>query len=170
LYKLLKKHLDIAINTIKTIAIQDAITKLDNTVNIEYEYINNQFPFNKDSNSAATNEAITKDFDNNGYIYSGFIEQLSPLLSYNKTDDRWESKDFSKPEEIDYLNKFNKVYLLNKLLWDDKRNPKAIKFDITPIPNKDNDYTFFSIILDMQNYVNSLNIKYSDSIEVLYNW
>ncbi|ORU84582.1 hypothetical protein ACC44_09625, partial [Francisella tularensis subsp. holarctica] len=117
LYKLLKKHLDIAINTIKTIAIQDAITKLDNTVNIEYEYINNQFPFNKDSNSAATNEAITKDFDNNGYIYSGFIEQLSPLLFYNKTDDRWESKDFSKPEEIDYLNKFNKVYLLNKLLW-----------------------------------------------------
>ncbi|ABU60611.1 hypothetical protein FM755_04740 [Francisella tularensis] len=170
LYKLLKKHLDIAINTIKTIAIQDAITKLDNTVNIEYEYINNQFPFNKDSNSAATNEAITKDFDNNGYIYSGFIEQLSPLLFYNKTDDRWESKDFSKPEEIDYLNKFNKVYLLNKLLWDDKINPKAIKFDITPIPNKDNDYTFFSIILDKQNYVNSLNIKYSDSIEVLYNW
>ncbi|MDE5000894.1 hypothetical protein, partial [Francisella tularensis] len=36
-YKLLKKHLDIAINSIKTIAIQDAITKLDNTVNIEYE-------------------------------------------------------------------------------------------------------------------------------------
>lgn len=29
---------------------------------------------------------------------------------------------------------------------------------------------FFSIILDKQNYVNSLNIKYSDSIEVLYNW
>ncbi|MDE5020682.1 hypothetical protein NAI54_09280, partial [Francisella tularensis subsp. holarctica] len=73
LYKLLKKHLDIAINTIKSIAIQDAITKLDNTVNIEYEYIINQFPFNKDSNSAATNEAITKDFDNHGYIYSGFI-------------------------------------------------------------------------------------------------
>ncbi|MDE4976204.1 hypothetical protein NAI43_10510, partial [Francisella tularensis subsp. holarctica] len=65
LYKLLKKHLDIAINTIKTIDIQDAITKLDNTVNIEYENINNQFPFNKDSNSAATNEAITKDLDNN---------------------------------------------------------------------------------------------------------
>ncbi|MDE4948972.1 hypothetical protein NAI31_09885, partial [Francisella tularensis subsp. holarctica] len=57
LYKLMKKHLDIAINTIKTIAIQDAITKLDKTVNIEYENINNQFPFNKDSNSAATNEA-----------------------------------------------------------------------------------------------------------------
>lgn len=170
LYKLLKKHLDIAIDAIKTIAIQDAITKLNNTVNIEYEYLNNQFPFNKDSNSIATNETITKNFDDNGYIYSRFIEQLSPLLSYDKTDDRWESEDFSKPEQIDYLNKFNKVYLLNKLLWDDKRNPKAIKFDITPIPNKDNDYTFFSIILDKQNYVNSLNIKYSDSIEVLYNW
>ncbi|MDE4994433.1 hypothetical protein NAH09_09780, partial [Francisella tularensis subsp. holarctica] len=39
-----------------------------------------------------------------------------------------------------------------------------------PIPNKDNDYTFFIIIIEKQNYVNSLNIKYSDSIEVLYNW
>ncbi|MDE4946911.1 hypothetical protein NAI56_09530, partial [Francisella tularensis subsp. holarctica] len=64
----------------------------------------------------------------------------------------------------------NKVYLLNQLLWDDKIYQKAIKFYITPLPNKDNDYTFFSIILDKQNYVNSLNIIYSDSIEVLYNW
>ncbi|MDE4959604.1 hypothetical protein NAI72_11655, partial [Francisella tularensis subsp. holarctica] len=79
--------------------------------NIYFEYINHPFPFNKFSNSASKNEAITKDFDNNVYIYSGFIEQLSPLLFYNKTDDRLESNDFSKPEEIDYLNKFNKVYL-----------------------------------------------------------
>ncbi|MDE5012688.1 hypothetical protein, partial [Francisella tularensis] len=78
---------DIAITTIKTLAIQSAITKIDNTVNIEYEYIYNQFPFNKDSNSAATNEAITKVFDNNGYIYSGVIEQLSPLLCVHYTVD-----------------------------------------------------------------------------------
>ncbi|MBK2029441.1 hypothetical protein IB655_08655 [Francisella noatunensis] len=170
LYKLLKKHLDVAIDTIKTIAIQDAITKLDNTVNIKYEFINSQFPFNKDSNTIATNEMITKDFDSNGYIYSTFVEQLSPLLSYDKTDDKWRSEDFSTSEQIDYLNKFNKVYLLNKLLWDEKRNPQAIKFEITPIPNKDNDYTFFSIILDKQNYVNSLNIAYSNSMEINYNW
>ncbi|WP_395167089.1 hypothetical protein [Francisella salimarina] len=170
LYKLLKKHLDIAIETIKTIAIKDAITKLDNTINIEYEFITDQFPFNKNSNTFATNEAITKDFDSNGYIYSTFIEQLSPLLSYNKTNDKWYSNDFSTSEQVDYLNKFNKVYLLNKLLWDDKRNPQAIKFEITPIPNEDNDYTFFSIILDKQNYVNSLNIAYSNSMEISYNW
>lgn len=120
MYKLLKKHLDVAIDTIKTIAIQDAITKLDNTVNIKYEFINSQFPFNKDSNTIATNEMITKDFDSNGYIYSTFVEQLSPLLSYDKTDDKWRSEDFSTSEQIDYLNKFNKVYLLNKLLWDEK--------------------------------------------------
>lgn len=94
MYKLLKKHLDVAIDTIKTIAIQDAITKLDNTVNIKYEFINSQFPFNKDSNTIATNEMITKDFDSNGYIYSTFVEQLSPLLSYDKTDDKWRSEDF----------------------------------------------------------------------------
>ncbi|MBK2257607.1 hypothetical protein [Francisella philomiragia] len=170
LYKLLKKHLDVAIDTIKTIAIQDAITKLDNTVNVEYEFINSQFPFNKDSNNIATNEMITKDFDSNGYIYSAFVEQLSPLLSYNKTDDKWYSNDFTTSEQVDYLNKYNKVYLLNKLLWDEKRNPQPIKFEITPIPNKDNDYTFFSIILDKQNYVNSLNIAYSNSMEISYNW
>lgn len=170
LYKLLKKHLDVTIDTIKTIAIQDAITKLDNTVNIEYEFINSQFPFNKDSNTIATNEMITKDFDSNGYIYSAFVEQLSPLLSYDKTDDKWHSEDFSTSEQINYLNKFNKAYLLNKLLWDEKRNPQSIKFEITPIPNKDNDYTFFSIILDKQNYVNSLNIAYSNSMEINYNW
>lgn len=64
---------------------------------------------------------ITKDFDSNGYIYSAFVEQLSPLLSYNKTDDKWYSNDFTTSEQVDYLNKYNKVYLLNKLLWDEKK-------------------------------------------------
>ncbi|MFV9984533.1 MAG: hypothetical protein AB8V03_02150 [Francisella endosymbiont of Hyalomma asiaticum] len=74
------------------------------------------------------------------------------------------------PEQQDYLTKFNKVYALNKLLWDNKRNPKPIDFDLTPIANKDNDYNFFSIILDKENFVNSLNIEYSESMKILYNW
>ncbi|APC91217.1 hypothetical protein CGC44_02405 [Francisella opportunistica] len=170
LYILLKKHLDIAVNAIRTITIQDAITNLDNTVNLEYELINNQFPFNKNSDKVVSNELITKDFDNNGYIYSNFVEYLKPLLTYNNANDKWESQDLTTPEQQDYLIKFNKVYALNKLLWDDKRNPKSIEFDLTPIANKDNDYIFFSIILDKENFVNSLNIEYSESMKILYNW
>ena len=149
LYILLKKHLDVAIDAIRTITIQDAITNLENTVNLEYELINSQFPFNKNSDKVVSNTLITKDFDNNGYIYSNFIEYLEPLLTYNDTSDKWENQDLTTPEQQDYLTKFNKVYALNKLLCDNKRNPKPIEFDLTPIANKDNDYNFFSIILDI---------------------
>ena len=170
LYILLKKHLDVAIDAIRAITIQDAITNLENTVNLEYELINSQFPFNKNSDKVVSNPLITKDFNNNGYIYSNFVEYLEPLLTYNATSDKWESQDLTTPEQQDYLIKFNKVYALNKLLWDDKRNPKPIEFDLTPIANKDNDYNFFSIILDKENFVNSLNIEYSESMKILYNW
>ncbi|OIN83414.1 hypothetical protein [Francisella sp. TX07-6608] len=170
LYLLLKKHLDTAVDAIRAITIQDAITKLDNTVNLEYELINNQFPFNKNSDKVISNELITKDFDNNGYVYSNFVEYLEPLLTYNNANGKWESKDLITPEQQDYLIKFNKTYTLNKLLWDENRNPKPIEFDITPIANKDNDYTFFSIILDKENFVNSLNIGYSQSTKIFYNW
>ncbi|QIW10519.1 hypothetical protein [Francisella sp. LA112445] len=170
LYILLKKHLDFAIEAIKTIAIQDAITNLDNTVNLEYEQINSQFPFNKNSNKVVSDELITKDLDNNGYIYSGFIKYLKPLLTYDKTKNRWDSNDLTTKEQKDYVNKFNKIYNLNKLLWDNKRNPKTIEFKVTPIQNKDNNYTFFSLILDKQNFVNSLNIDYLDSTKLLYSW
>lgn len=170
LYILLKKHLDVAIDTIRAITIQDAITNLDNTVNLEYELINSQFPFNKNSDKVVSNQLITKDFDNNGYIYSNFVKYLEPLLTYNYETNKWESQDLTTPEQQDYLIKFNKVYALNKLLWDDKRNPKPIEFDLTPIANKDNDYNFFSIILDKENFVNSLNIEYSESTKILYNW
>lgn len=170
LYILLKKHLDFAIEAIRTIAIQDAITNLDNTINLEYEQINSQFPFNKNSNKVASDELITKDLDNNGYIYSGFIKYLKPLLTYDKTKNKWDSNDLTTKEQKDYVNKFNKIYNLNKLLWDNKRNPKPIEFKVTPIQNKDNNYTFFSLILDKQNFVNSLNIDYLDSTKLLYSW
>ena len=170
LYILLKKHLDFAIEAIKTIAIQDAIINLDNTVNLEYEQVNSQFPFNKNSNKVVSDELITKDLDNNGYIYSGFIKYLKPLLTYDKTENRWDSNDLRTKEQKGYVNKFNKIYNLNKLLWDKKRKAKPIEFKVTPIQNKDNNYTFFSLILDKQNFVNSLNIDYTDSTKLLYSW
>lgn len=170
LYRLLKTHLDVAVKAIKIIAIDDAITNLDNTISLEYDFINSQFPLNYNSDKIISNETLTKQLDSSGYIYTQMKTYLEPLLIYDKESDQWDSIDLTTPKQRSYVEKFNKVYKLNKILWDEKGNPKSIDFKLTPISNQENDYTFFSLILDKESFVNSLNIDYSNGIKLPYKW
>ncbi|APC97619.1 hypothetical protein [Francisella frigiditurris] len=170
LYRLLKTHLDVAVKAIKKVTINDAITNLDNTISLEYDFINDQFPLNYGSNKIISSETLTKQLDSYGYIYTQMKTYLEPLLTYNKDTDQWDSIDLTSPKQRGYVEKFNKVYKLNKILWDEKGNPKPIDFKLTPISNEANDYTFFSLILDKESFVNSLNIDYSNGIKLPYKW
>ncbi|MFC4892151.1 hypothetical protein ACFPDQ_03710 [Pseudofrancisella aestuarii] len=170
LYRLLKTHLDVAVKAIKIIAINDAITNLDNAVSLEYNFMNNQFPLNYNSDKVISNEVLTKQLDTSGYVYTQMKIYLEPLLTYNKDTDQWDSVDLTTPKQRSYVEKFNKVYKLNKFLWDDKGNPKSIDFKLIPISNEANDYTFFSLILDKESFINSLNIDYSHGMKIPYKW
>ncbi|QLE79213.1 hypothetical protein FLM55_05440 [Francisella sp. Scap27] len=170
LYVLLKKHLDNAQLAIQTIAINRVMGDLDSGVESEYSYINNYLPMNLNYSKVLPNDRLISDIGNTGKIFTVFNSRLKPLLEYDTVDDKWDNSSFTSSQEKSYIAQFNKVYSLNKLLWDKDNKPKPITFNITPLKSEGEDYKFASIFFDTKSYVNSLNINYINPVKISYNW
>ena len=117
-----------------------------------------------------SNDLLVSEIGNTGTIYTQLKKQLEPLLKYNQTKDIWYNNNFISHKEKTYIIEFNKIYQMNKSLWDKDGLPKAVELQITPIAEQNQDYLFESIIINNNNYVNSLNVGYSDSIKINYKW
>lgn len=143
---------------------------LDSGVESEYSYINNYLPMNLNYSKVLPNDRLISDIGNTGKIFTVFNSRLKPLLEYDTVDDKWDNSSFTSSQEKSYIAQFNKVYSLNKLLWDKDNKPKPITFNITPLKSEGEDYKFASIFFDTKSYVNSLNINYINPVKISYNW
>ena len=90
------------------------------------------------------------------------IRQSTEIIRYN------DSFETSKQKRI--LTIYNKISSLNNLLWDKYGKSQKIKLEITPIPSDDNNYVFASILINQNQFVNSLNIKYYEPLLIPYGW
>lgn len=170
LYPLLKKHLDLVISTIGKIAVKEAIDSLEGTVDKKYEYIKGYMPFNFNSIKALSDNELTDRIGNKGDIYTKLVKYLKPVLKYNKIEGYWYNDGFNTPKELEFLKIFNKVYGMNHLLWNRKGLPIPLKIEVSPVINKRQNYMFSSIVLNSENFINSLNVGYSDPVVLNYKW
>lgn len=169
LYILLKNHLDIATKAIENIAVNNSIKSLEKNVEAEYFYLNNFLPFNFSSDKVLSNKELIAYIGDSGSVYLPFKQALEPLLIYDKINNLWYNPSFTTSKQKKFLEQFNKIFVLNSLLLNKDGSPNSLELDITPIPSNDYNYTFSSILIN-KDFVNSLNVEYSQSTTILYNW
>lgn len=170
LYLLLKKHLDLAVHSIESIAIDEAVRSLSKSVNLDYFYLDSFLPFNLNSDQVLSNKDLISYIGNSGSIYFPYKTLLEPLLKKNKIKNNWYNHNFSSLEERLVLKQFNKIYKFHDLLLNTDGSAKSLALEMTPIQSRNNNYMFYSFQINSKTFVNSLNIDYHESMTISYDW